>query len=127
MNSSKLKPLLLRNLRKLFEIDPSPNAWGKVDSLASNTHGATRDQVVRMIEHLSHEGLVKLAELSTGKHISVTEKGIEWLEKHDGLQEKRSIKTWLLKPLTVAVITALFTVPITVYITESISKAACQE
>lgn len=127
MKSSQLKPLLLRNLKKLFEIDPSPNAWGKVDFFASNTHGATRDQVIRMIEHLSHESLVDLAKLNAGTHISITDKGMAWLENHDNSREKKSFTYWLIRPVTVAVTTALFTVPVTIYITDSFSRETCDK
>lgn len=124
MKSSQLKPLLLRNLRTLFEVDPSPKAWGEVDSFASSMQGATKDKVIRMIEHLSHEGLVNFVKLSSGTHISITDRGMAWLDNHDESRERKSFTSWLIKPVTVALATVLFAVPTTIYITDITQKGA---
>jgi ABC-type maltose transport system permease subunit len=125
MKSSQLKPLLLGNLKKLFEVDPSPNAWGEVDSFASNIHGVTKDQVIRMIEHLVHQGLVGLMKRDGGSYISITDKGMEWLQNHDESRKRKSFTSWLIKPVAVAFATALFTVPVTIYITDAFSREDC--
>lgn len=127
MKSSELKPLLLRNLKELFEIDPSPKAWGKVESLANNTKGTTKDNVIRMIEHLHHDGLINLSDSAIGQCVSINEKGIAWLKEHDESQDKESLKSWLVKPLVVAMLTTLFTVPVTIYVTQVLSKQICQQ